>query len=479
MKELDYSKIVTRNDVAYEINSEEPFSGLMTAYHPNGQLKSKTFFVNGMKDGNYLEYRVNGSLLNTRNYVNGTLVDQTSYHPNENIERYEAFKSNKLLSIQLYDENGDDDLIDAEFIPIGVFFGDKETEESKYNFGNIFKYMMNLSTLKKTDKPLYLNLIKEDGYIPGRVVFLPPKESSLIQSYEPFTVLYLDENLNPIKEGKVKRNSLAPVMFFADYDDKPLRTCLSRKDCTEIHKNSFYDSESYFVGHIQDYEIIEQEFYYLSGSFKYSTVFDFDEKKWIPNIKKPYRYFENGSIEIKYKFQDTKNIGRTEFYEDGTLKGDFDYIGENILFKTYSKSGNIEREELLNESGHIEERIFKISGEKKIAIAIDDITYFKTFHSNGQVAEIYSEKDYSRYGSFIGYDSNGNVLLRSNVIDGELDGECLIFNSDGKQLAKWFFNDGITEDSGYQNSYTYLNCKYGGIHELDKDLYKAFKDTDW
>ena len=148
MKEVDYSKIVTRNDVAYEINSEEPFSGLMTAYHPNGQLKSKTFFVNGMKDGNYLEYRVNGSLLNTRNYVNGTLIDQTSYHPNENMERYEAFKSSKLISIQLYDENGDDDLIDAELTPIGVFLGNKETEESKYNFGNIFKFMMNLSSLE-------------------------------------------------------------------------------------------------------------------------------------------------------------------------------------------------------------------------------------------------------------------------------------------------------------------------------------------
>jgi antitoxin component YwqK of YwqJK toxin-antitoxin module len=479
MKEVDYSKIVTRNDVAYEINSEEPFSGLMTAYHPNGQLKSKTFFVNGMKDGNYLEYRVNGSLLNTRNYVNGTLIDQTSYHPNENMERYEAFKSSKLISIQLYDENGDDDLIDAELIPIGVFLGNKETEESKYNFGNIFKFMMNLSSLEKTDKPLYLNLIKEDGYIPGRVVFLPPKESSLIQSYEPFTALYLDENLNSIKEGKVKRNSLGPVMFFSDYDDKPLRTCLSRKDCEKIHDRSFYDEEIYLVENIQNFNIIQRDSYYLAGSFKESSIFNIDTKEWMRNINKPISYYESGAIQTEYKFQDAKNIGRTEFYEDGTLQGNYNYIGENNFYKTYTKSGNLESERFLNESENIETHIYKSSGEKQEVIEIDDMRYVKTFHANGQMAEVYSEQGYSRDGSYSAYDSDGNVLLTSNVVNGEISGECLIFDSDGQQLARWFFIKGKTNDDSYQNSYNYLTCQYDGIYDLDEELYKNFKRFSW
>ena len=478
MKELDYSKIVTRNDVAYEINSEEPFSGLMTAYHPNGQLKSKTFFVNGMKDGNYLEYRVNGSLLNTRNYVNGTLIDQTSYHPNENMERYEAFKSSKLISIQLYDENGDDAMINAEFKPLGVFVGDEETDESESSFGNIFEYLIDLSTLEMEDKPIYLNLINEENYISGRVIFLAPKNNSIIPSYSPFTSLYIDSNSNPIKDGIVKRKLISPVMFFRSYDN-PLSACLNRKNCEKIHDRSFYDEEIYLVEHIQNFNIIQRDHYYLAGSFKESSIFNIDTKKWMRNINKPISYYESGAIQTEYKFEDAKNIGRTEFYEDGTLQGNYNYIGENNFYKTYTKSGNLESERFLNESENIETHIYKSSGEKQEVIEIDDMRYVKTFHANGQMAEVYSEEGYSRDGSYSAYDSDGNVLLTSNVVNGELSGECLIFDSDGQQLARWFFIKGKTNDDIYQNSYNYLTCEFDGIYDLDEELYKNFKRFSW
>jgi len=479
MKEVDYSKIVKRNNTAYEVNSEEAFTGLVTAYHPNEQLKSKTIFVNGIKDGKYLEYRVNGSLLKALTYQKGTLLNLTSYHANGNMERYEGFKDNKIVSVQLYNEDGDDDLINAELIPLGVFYGNRETEENKYNFSNVFRYLIDLSNLEIIDKPIYLNLINEDGYIPGRVVFLSPIEGSLIPSLDPFYNLYLDENLNPIKEGKVKRESIAPAMGFYADDSKPLRTCLSRKDCTDVHNSSFYDEKSYLIEHIQDYKSVEKETYYFSGSFNYSTIFNFDKKEWMPNSKKPVSYYENGSIKTKYKFKDTKNIGRTEFYEDGVLSGDFNYIGEKNIYKIYSKYGILERETSLNESGYIEKFYYKTSGEKRSEVTIDDIEYIKTYHANGQIAEIFSKKGYSRDGSFIGYDSNGNVLLTSNIVNGDLSGECLIFSSDGQQLAKWSFNAGKTDDDGYQNSYTYLNCQYGGIFELDEELYKAFNSMLW
>lgn len=481
IKEVDYLKIVERNGIAYEINSEDPFNGLMTAYHPNGQLKSKTSFLEGMKEGNFLEYRVNGSLLYSSNYEKGSLINQTSYHPNGNMERYEVFRNNELLSIQIYDVNGNDALIDAESTPLGVFLDDNDIESDEYsyeNYGNIFRFLLDLSNLEKINKPVYLNLIDEDEYTPGRILFLSPNEGSEIPSYEPFKNLYLDINLNPIKEGKVKRKYISPAMIFQGSDKKPFQKCLTRKDCEDLHKNTYYDGESYIVEHIQNYEVVEQEIFYLSGAFKVSYVLDANEE-WAPNSKKPVAYYEDGSIATKYKFNMAQNIGRIEYYKNGSVGGEYDYIDDKIVLKEYFKNGELQRQTFINESGNFEEYDYKITGEKKHVVNIGDVENVKTYHANGKLAEAYSTKNYSRHGTYTGYDAGGNLIIKSNAVNGELDGECVIYNSQGELLAKWYFNNGDTNDSGYQNKYTYIECLYNGIYGVDKQKYKAFERYGW
>ena len=93
--EVNEDQIVERNGIAYEVNSEQPFTGTVTSFHKNGQqemkrmykdgvldgevqfyfengqLRLKAIYKDGMKDGEYQSYFENGQLSYTGRYLNG------------------------------------------------------------------------------------------------------------------------------------------------------------------------------------------------------------------------------------------------------------------------------------------------------------------------------------------------------------------------------------------------------------------------
>ena len=48
-KEIPLDQLVERNGVSYQVNQENPFTGLTLSYHPNGQLESRVQYKNGLK----------------------------------------------------------------------------------------------------------------------------------------------------------------------------------------------------------------------------------------------------------------------------------------------------------------------------------------------------------------------------------------------------------------------------------------------
>ena len=100
MKEVDYSKIVSRNDLAYEVNSEEPFSGLMTAYHPNGQLRSRVQLKNGLRNGLHEYFLENGQLLTRDSYKNGQREGLSEeYFLDGQLKSHDCWQQGKAVSI--------------------------------------------------------------------------------------------------------------------------------------------------------------------------------------------------------------------------------------------------------------------------------------------------------------------------------------------------------------------------------------------
>ena len=64
-------KLVERNGIKYEINSQIPFTGVSADYYENGQLKSKVTYKDGEEQGLFEAYRENGQLWFKQNYKDG------------------------------------------------------------------------------------------------------------------------------------------------------------------------------------------------------------------------------------------------------------------------------------------------------------------------------------------------------------------------------------------------------------------------
>lgn len=55
-------QLVVRNGVTYQVDSDEPFTGLSVKYHENGKLKNRTDYKNGKKEGLSEWFWENGTL---------------------------------------------------------------------------------------------------------------------------------------------------------------------------------------------------------------------------------------------------------------------------------------------------------------------------------------------------------------------------------------------------------------------------------
>ena len=62
-KEISDDRLVERNGLYYEINSENPYTGYVKNYHRNGQKSFEGYFKDGQKQGVHNLYDSNGYLI--------------------------------------------------------------------------------------------------------------------------------------------------------------------------------------------------------------------------------------------------------------------------------------------------------------------------------------------------------------------------------------------------------------------------------
>ena len=98
-KEIDKSKLQIRNGIAYELGSEEPYTGKVVKWNDNGQKIEENTYKDGKKDGPYLTWHSNGQkhIVATYNdnkldgsYVewdaNGVVIGKSEYKNGEGID---------------------------------------------------------------------------------------------------------------------------------------------------------------------------------------------------------------------------------------------------------------------------------------------------------------------------------------------------------------------------------------------------------
>jgi len=106
-KEVNNEQIVVRHGVAYEINSDKPFTGIRVSHHDNGQIKSKWTYKNGIKNGPYIRYFENGSVYGKKNYKNGeSHGEYLAYRRNGQLYERRIYEDGEMTLNEYYRKNG-------------------------------------------------------------------------------------------------------------------------------------------------------------------------------------------------------------------------------------------------------------------------------------------------------------------------------------------------------------------------------------
>ena len=145
----------------HDYNYKGLYEGLYKAYHENGMLKKKCYYINNMISGNRLDYDDKGLLSHYAVYENGDIQDGKFYKYKDNLwtaEYDENFKNNfsfwdpkdKNIYTSILDDGG----FYAKFEEEGYYI---KTKENVIDKDLQFKYISEISTLKKE--------YKKDAYV--------------------------------------------------------------------------------------------------------------------------------------------------------------------------------------------------------------------------------------------------------------------------------------------------------------------------
>lgn len=87
-KEIKLDQLQTRGNLVYEVNATSPFTGTVKEQYDNGQVKLKSTYKKGEKNGTHVEYYKNGELKFNANYKSGKLEGKyEEYLPNQILKK--------------------------------------------------------------------------------------------------------------------------------------------------------------------------------------------------------------------------------------------------------------------------------------------------------------------------------------------------------------------------------------------------------
>ena len=106
---VDSSKLIERDGLMYEGDSETPFTGVMVHKHENGQKALEGTFKDGKPEGPTTMWYDNGQKWEEANYKDGKPEGPyTSWHKNGQKQSEATFKDGKLVSETKWDEEGNE-----------------------------------------------------------------------------------------------------------------------------------------------------------------------------------------------------------------------------------------------------------------------------------------------------------------------------------------------------------------------------------
>ena len=279
--------------IEHNYNCKGLFEGLYKAYHENGILKKKCYYINNITSGNRLDYDEKGVLSHYAVYENGDIQDGKYYKYKDNLwtaEYDENFKNNfsfwdpkdKNIHTGILDGGG----FYAKFEEAGYYI---KTKENVIDKDLEFSYVSEISTLKKE--------YKKDAY----VAFVFDYKNS-----DNYAYIYIDKKLkvNFIKiiEGETKIFGETYQLKLSPEDKK------SNALNFNLLINFFFDGITFYINN--------QEVNFLK------------KWDWIGN--------ESGVMAYGDILFAINTIHTTEIYDSEASKKFNDYLEKNVLNDDFS-----------------------------------------------------------------------------------------------------------------------------------------------
>ena len=108
-KIVDRSKLVNRDGLMYEGDSETPFTGVVVAKHENGQKKEEATWKDGKLEGLRTVFHENGQKKIEQTWKDGKAEGlQTIWHENGQKGLEGTWKDGKVVSHTIWDEEGNE-----------------------------------------------------------------------------------------------------------------------------------------------------------------------------------------------------------------------------------------------------------------------------------------------------------------------------------------------------------------------------------
>ena len=89
---------ITRDDITYHQNTNEPVTGIVEEFHSNGQLQYRRNYKDGKEDGLWEWFYDNGQLWFTGNFIDGKPVGLWEYFDEDgNLTSTQTYRNGELV----------------------------------------------------------------------------------------------------------------------------------------------------------------------------------------------------------------------------------------------------------------------------------------------------------------------------------------------------------------------------------------------
>ena len=98
VNEVPSVRLVERNSITYEVNSETPFTGSSVVFYENGQLRFRENYKDGKLDGLWEWFHENGQLKSRGNLIDGDLEGLYEiFDEDGKLTKTETYKDGELV----------------------------------------------------------------------------------------------------------------------------------------------------------------------------------------------------------------------------------------------------------------------------------------------------------------------------------------------------------------------------------------------